>query len=37
VAAHDDAERAFTEHWTFALDGTGAWPWRIAATGVPAH
>ena len=30
------AERSFTEHWTLALDGTGDWPWRIAATGVPA-
>ena len=30
------AERSFTEHWTLALDGTSDWPWRIAATGVPA-
>ncbi len=28
-----EAEQGFTERWTLALDGTGTWPWRIAATG----
>jgi hypothetical protein len=37
VGGSRDAERTFTEHWTLALDGAGEWPWRIAATGVPAH
>jgi predicted lipid-binding transport protein (Tim44 family) len=32
-----ESQRSFSEHWTLALDGTGEWPWRIAATGVPAH
>jgi predicted lipid-binding transport protein (Tim44 family) len=32
-----DAAAEFTEHWTLALDGAGEWPWRIAATGVPAR
>jgi predicted lipid-binding transport protein (Tim44 family) len=36
VSGSRDAERAFTEHWTLALDGVDAWPWRIADTGVPA-
>jgi len=37
VAGSRDREAAWTEHWTLALDGAGEWPWRIAATGVPAH
>jgi predicted lipid-binding transport protein (Tim44 family) len=37
VSGSRDAARTFTEHWTLALDGSGEWPWRIAATGVPAH
>ncbi len=36
LAGSRSAERSFTEHWTLVLDGTGDWPWRIAATGVPA-
>jgi predicted lipid-binding transport protein (Tim44 family) len=27
----------FTEHWTFALDGGAAQPWRIVAVGAPAR
>ena len=27
----------FTEHWTFALDGDAAQPWRIVAVGAPAR
>ena len=31
------ARPAFTEHWTLALDGDAAQPWRIAAVGAPEH
>jgi predicted lipid-binding transport protein (Tim44 family) len=27
----------FTEHWTFALDGKAAQPWRIVSVGAPAR
>ena len=37
VAGSRERETSWTEHWTLALDGAGEWPWRIAATGVPAH
>ena len=33
VAGSRESEQGFTERWTLALDGTGTWPWRIAATG----
>jgi predicted lipid-binding transport protein (Tim44 family) len=36
VSGSRDAAAEFTEHWTLALDGADAWPWRIADTGVPA-
>jgi predicted lipid-binding transport protein (Tim44 family) len=35
VMGSRDDEVSFTERWTLALDGTGEWPWRIAATGAP--
>jgi predicted lipid-binding transport protein (Tim44 family) len=37
VSGSRDRADEWTEHWTLALDGDGAWPWRIAATGVPAR
>ncbi len=39
VIAGSQARRtSFTEHWTFALDGPPAQPWRLAAAGAtPAH
>jgi predicted lipid-binding transport protein (Tim44 family) len=35
VAGSQSRETSFTEHWTLALDGNGAMPWRIAAVGSP--
>jgi predicted lipid-binding transport protein (Tim44 family) len=31
VAGSRDRDSPFTARWTLALDGTGEWPWRIAA------
>jgi predicted lipid-binding transport protein (Tim44 family) len=35
VAGNALKETAFTEHWTLALDGDAAHPWRIVAVGSP--
>jgi predicted lipid-binding transport protein (Tim44 family) len=35
VAGSQTREANFTEHWTFALDGPPAEPWRLAAAGAP--
>jgi predicted lipid-binding transport protein (Tim44 family) len=35
VAGSRSRSTSFTEHWTFALDGDAAQPWRIAAVGAP--
>jgi predicted lipid-binding transport protein (Tim44 family) len=35
VAGSQAREASFTEHWTFALDGPPAQPWRLAAAGAP--
>lgn len=35
IAGSQSRETSFTEHWTFALDGPPAQPWRLAATGAP--
>jgi predicted lipid-binding transport protein (Tim44 family) len=37
VSGSRDREDEWTEHWTLALDGERDWPWRIAATRVPAR
>jgi predicted lipid-binding transport protein (Tim44 family) len=37
VSGSRDRQDEWTERWTLALDGEGDWPWRIAATRVPAH
>lgn len=36
VAGSRSRSARFTEHWTFALDGDAAQPWRVAAVGAPA-
>jgi predicted lipid-binding transport protein (Tim44 family) len=36
VAGSKSRVTSFTEHWTLALDGDKAQPWRIAAAGAPA-
>ncbi len=33
IAGSQAREMSFTEHWTFALDGPPAQPWRLAAAG----
>jgi predicted lipid-binding transport protein (Tim44 family) len=35
VAGSRSREVSFTEHWTFALDGPPAQPWRLTAAGAP--
>jgi predicted lipid-binding transport protein (Tim44 family) len=35
VAGSQSRASTFTEHWTLALDGDAAQPWRIAAVGSP--
>ena len=35
LSGSQSRESTFTEHWTLALDGNGATPWRIAAVGSP--
>ena len=35
VAGSQSRKTSFTEHWTLALDGDAAQPWRIAAVGRP--
>ena len=35
VAGSQSRATKFTEHWTLALDGDAAQPWRIAAAGAP--
>jgi predicted lipid-binding transport protein (Tim44 family) len=35
VAGSRSRSTSFTEHWTFALDGDAAQPWRIAAVNAP--
>jgi predicted lipid-binding transport protein (Tim44 family) len=37
VAGSRSRATTFTEHWTFALKGDAAQPWRIAAVGTPAR
>jgi predicted lipid-binding transport protein (Tim44 family) len=38
LAGSKSRETSFTEHWTLALDGDDAQPWRLAAVGAPlAH
>jgi predicted lipid-binding transport protein (Tim44 family) len=36
VAGTGSRFSSFTEHWTLALDGDAAQPWRIASVGTPA-
>jgi len=36
LSGSQSRETSFSEHWTLALDGDGAQPWRIAAVGTPA-
>ncbi len=35
VSGSRSREVSFTEHWTFALDGPPAQPWRLTAAGAP--
>jgi predicted lipid-binding transport protein (Tim44 family) len=35
LAGSKSRETSFTEHWTLALDGDDAGPWRLAAVGAP--
>jgi predicted lipid-binding transport protein (Tim44 family) len=35
ISGSQSRETSFTEHWTFALDGPPAQPWRLAKAGAP--
>ena len=35
IAGNASRATAFTEHWTLALNGDAAEPWRIVAVGTP--
>ena len=35
LSGSPDRDAAFTERWTFTLDGTADWPWRLAASDAP--
>jgi predicted lipid-binding transport protein (Tim44 family) len=35
VAGVQSRSSAFTEHWTMALDGDAAQPWRVATVATP--
>jgi predicted lipid-binding transport protein (Tim44 family) len=35
ISGSQARKTSFTEHWTFALDGPPAQPWRLAAAGAP--